>query len=197
MDKAPRPKKCKKGHEPYLPELDHRGNNKGCPECRRLNAQRFHEKRKLTEGFLEKHRTGQAAWYKKSGKTEDARLAQRANRLQSRYWPHLNLWQALAEYEKLLATQEYCCRICEVHQDEYDMPFHVDHCHETGKVRGLLCTVCNRYIVGGIDIRAKTKKVKINKVTLIRNIVKYFEELDPEYREFMEKINASKSQKAP
>lgn len=43
-------------------------------------------------------------------------------------------------YNEMLDLQGSCCAIC-------DKPFiktpHVDHCHATGKVRGLLCGPCN------------------------------------------------------
>lgn len=175
---------CKRNHK-YEAELDDFGKNKGCPECRRITAKKFHEERKQAADFLEKHRNTQNKWYKKRGSSIEARLAQRANRLKTRYWPNLNMWQALAEYERLLAGQEYRCRICEVDQSQYDSAFHVDHCHKTGQVRGLLCMVCNRYIVGGIDIRAKSKKVVVDKKTIVDNIIKYFEDLDPEYRDMV------------
>ena len=50
----------------------------------------------------------------------------------------------LDEYEKALAEQNNCCAICEVH--ESDAPrqrLAVDHCHDTGKIRGFLCDRCN------------------------------------------------------
>jgi len=53
----------------------------------------------------------------------------------------------LAEYDALLQKQGGCCAICE--KDETMkikgkvIRLSVDHCHETGKVRGLLCTRCN------------------------------------------------------
>lgn len=180
-------RKCKKGHE-YQVELDSRGKNKGCPECRRLTASAFHQKRKQAADFLEKHKNTQAKWYRSKGNSDDARLAQRANRLKTRYWPHLTAWEALATYERMLAEQEYVCKICEVHQDEYDSHFHVDHCHQTGEVRGLLCAVCNKYVVGGIDLRAKAKKVYISKTRLLTNIVKYFAETDPAYKKHVKKF---------
>lgn len=47
------------------------------------------------------------------------------------------------EYEKLLSKQEGVCAICKVTSEEYKKNFHVDHCHKTGKIRGLLCQKCN------------------------------------------------------
>ena len=54
----------------------------------------------------------------------------------------------LAEYDKLLAEQGGVCGVCGKPPGD-DQPHHwknklaVDHCHDTGKVRGLLCNDCN------------------------------------------------------
>jgi Recombination endonuclease VII len=45
----------------------------------------------------------------------------------------------LDDYRMMVSQQEGRCRIC----TEYK-PLVVDHCHDTGKVRGLLCSQCNR-----------------------------------------------------
>lgn len=45
----------------------------------------------------------------------------------------------LEVYEKMLEAQEGKCLVCE---DALTVP-HIDHCHVTGKVRGLLCKHCN------------------------------------------------------
>ena len=50
----------------------------------------------------------------------------------------------LEEYDKMLSDQEYRCAICDKHQDEFKKKLHVDHCHTTGKIRGLLCQKCNQ-----------------------------------------------------
>lgn len=49
----------------------------------------------------------------------------------------------LAEYRRLFAKQNECCAICDRHQSEFQKALAVDHDHETGKVRGLLCGDCN------------------------------------------------------
>lgn len=43
------------------------------------------------------------------------------------------------QYQALHEQQNYCCKICKKKFDE----LYVDHCHTTGKVRGLLCHNCN------------------------------------------------------
>ena len=50
------------------------------------------------------------------------------------------------DYALLLAMQGGGCAICG--QPPKSRRLHVDHDHKTGRVRGLLCFVCNRYILG-------------------------------------------------
>ncbi len=44
------------------------------------------------------------------------------------------------DFERLLTRQNGVCAICKVRPAEM---LHVDHCHATNKVRGLLCRYCN------------------------------------------------------
>ncbi len=56
---------------------------------------------------------------------------------------------ALADFYSMLSTQQGNCAICETQLPDllqYDgarRGYAVDHNHETGKVRGVLCTNCN------------------------------------------------------
>ena len=52
------------------------------------------------------------------------------------------------DYNKLLASQNSQCAICGKASHEHYLM--VDHCHTTGKVRGLLCRYCN-FILGLAD----------------------------------------------
>ena len=45
----------------------------------------------------------------------------------------------LEDYNNLSEAQDHLCAICLSKKS----PLHVDHCHTTGKVRGLLCFSCN------------------------------------------------------
>jgi len=47
------------------------------------------------------------------------------------------------EYNKLFENQSGKCLGCNIHQNDLSKKLCVDHCHETGKIRGLLCTPCN------------------------------------------------------
>lgn len=51
----------------------------------------------------------------------------------------------IEEYNKMLAAQNCQCKICGKHHDPSKKRgrLYVDHCHRTGKIRGLLCSACN------------------------------------------------------
>ncbi len=46
-------------------------------------------------------------------------------------------------FENLLLEQDYLCKICNKEETSKTRILSVDHCHVTGKVRGLLCSFCN------------------------------------------------------
>lgn len=50
------------------------------------------------------------------------------------------------KYEELLTAQSRKCAICGKDQSVLKQMLNVDHCHKTGKIRGLLCNTCNRGI---------------------------------------------------
>ncbi len=56
-----------------------------------------------------------------------------------------NLWRqygiTLAQYDEMLTRQGGTCAICK--KPPKVKRLHVDHCHSTGRVRGLLCGSCN------------------------------------------------------
>jgi nitrate/TMAO reductase-like tetraheme cytochrome c subunit len=52
------------------------------------------------------------------------------------------------QYDEMLTSQNFGCAICKSKEtkDERSFRLVVDHCHTTGKVRGLLCSACNKGI---------------------------------------------------
>lgn len=91
-------------------------------------------------------------------------LAKLNNVLRHRYGMSVADWQALAE------SQENACAICSTELDALPAEpsgrarLHVDHSHEDGRVRGLLCNACNRSLGGFRD-----------DITLLRRAVAYVE----------------------
>ena len=69
-----------------------------------------------------------------------------------RRWKQIKKKYGLAkeDYQKILQEQGGACYICL--RTPYDIRprkhLSVDHCHTTGKIRGLLCYSCNRLLLG-------------------------------------------------
>lgn len=55
---------------------------------------------------------------------------------------------SIEDYNNMLESQNYLCAICNRHYTEVihgkKKRLCIDHCHTTGKIRGLLCDKCNR-----------------------------------------------------
>ena len=49
----------------------------------------------------------------------------------------------IADYHVMFLEQDGVCKICSK-PEPTNVHLAVDHCHTTGKVRGLLCTPCNK-----------------------------------------------------
>lgn len=69
----------------------------------------------------------------------------------------------LEEKENMLEAQDYRCAICSTDTPQGD--WQTDHCHRTGKVRGIVCISCNMFL----------GKVETNPIQL-QQILRYIEE---------------------
>ena len=105
-----------------------------------------------TKKYYQQNKEKIKARIKEKSKTEDFKEKRRTfnkNRKES----NRNLYYkkrygiTLEEYNKMLVLQNYQCAICKIFESEIkhgrNTYFAVDHCHTTGKVRGLLCYKCN------------------------------------------------------
>jgi hypothetical protein len=140
-------KKCSKcGIEKKLCEF---GADKRKPDGKKYQCKSCHNAENLArrQANPEKHRTVNLAY----ARSDRGRALQRANSLRRKFWPNLTNEQAVAEYDRLLLEQKNSCALCGRHQSTMKTNFHVDHCHETNTVRGLLCGPCNR-----VEVQDKT-----------------------------------------
>lgn len=55
----------------------------------------------------------------------------------------------IEDYDTLLESQRGVCKLCGAAPTTKRLA--VDHCHETGRIRGLLCFMCNRNLIGRIE----------------------------------------------
>lgn len=88
---------------------------------------------------------------KKDGLNQECKICNRKSHKEARE-KGLTRWHDMKktlgigkkEYNDLLEAQGYKCAVCgHPHVDEKGFRLHVDHCHTTGKIRGLLCNHCN------------------------------------------------------
>ena len=68
-------------------------------------------------------------------------------------------------YAKMLKLQDGKCLICKTEESQLNKKLVVDHCHTTGKVRGLLCSLCN----SGLGFFKDNPKILENAITYLEN----------------------------
>tara|TARA_R110000744_G_C19209823_1_gene545907 strand:+ start:545 stop:841 length:297 start_codon:yes stop_codon:yes gene_type:complete len=81
-------------------------------------------------------------------------------------WSRQGIDITLEAYEAKYEALDGCCEVCNVQLDVLC----VDHCHDTGEIRGLLCRKCNLSLEGFLESRrvlnnaiAYLNKYEVNK----------------------------------
>lgn len=84
---------------------------------------------------------------------EKNRIAQAKPKNKQRIWENKLQYRygiTRQDYDDLFIKQKGCCAICNTSnpsaKSKKHKYFSVDHCHQTGKIRGLLCATCNSAI---------------------------------------------------
>lgn len=111
-----------------------------CKECIRSRQQQNKEKlQAYTNQYYQDNKERLCQMQKQRNQNNSEARSQVARRARLRY----NYDISLEEYNDLFSKQEGKCAICGTHQSELNKSLCVDHDHETGEVRGLLCRTCN------------------------------------------------------
>lgn len=74
-----------------------------------------------------------------TNRREGLRPNLRARRQYAPTEPQYRRGMTIQEYEDMVSVQKGRCLIC-----KKNTKLHVDHCHTSGDIRGLLCGTCNR-----------------------------------------------------
>lgn len=125
---------------------------KVCTKCKEeKDVEMFYRRKDSSDGYnpqckecvLANHRS----YTKRKRAVREALRADTRKDLNLRY--HYNI--SLSAYEDMLRDQEGICAICGRGPDDFKRAFAVDHDHDSGKVRGILCPDCNRGLGGFRD----------------------------------------------
>lgn len=122
-------------------------SHKRCPDCGEVKPlDEFHNQAKAKDGKY--------SYCKPCGRAR-RRAWEKAN-------PERNAWHTrsshlkreygitVEQYDEMLESQDGCCAICGTSEPR-GTGFHVDHSHESGEIRGILCHHCNTSLGGFND----------------------------------------------
>ena len=115
---------------------------KQCTRCKEIkNVVEFHNSKQTTDGFNRRCKKCVNELRTRSRKRNpNYKLKDKNSKLLREYGI------TLKEYNKMFINQNGVCAICNNPETLDNKSLAVDHCHNTGKVRGLLCTLCNTAI---------------------------------------------------
>lgn len=117
---------CKRGHVGIR-----RVRGGDCVEC---NKDRARERWNREPGYKDKWLAQRRVAYA----TEGGREYRRERNLVANYG------LSSVEFDRMLEAQNYLCAICDADARNASHRFNVDHDHDSGQIRALLCANCNR-----------------------------------------------------
>ena len=113
-----------------------------CKKCRAIDIKKYRSKPVIREKINESRRK--------------LRI-----RLPGRHWKECGINMTPEEYNEKYVKQGGCCIICGIHQSKLTKRLCVDHNHDDGQCRSLVCVPCNTLIgvvEGKSDMLRKIKK---------------------------------------
>lgn len=127
--------------EAMLPSTSFYKGRNDCKACRKKYMDKYRKEKDYNKKYYEQNKQKDKKRclenYYKNKSDPDKRLKWRENQLRVKYGMTLDDWNLLYE------SQNYGCAICKSDVPVGNGVLHVDHCHATGKIRGLLCHHCN------------------------------------------------------
>src|SRR5574343_1926316 len=117
-----------------------------CVSCRAVKSKdEFYQDRGKPRSSCKECEKARSAKWRRENRERYLETARRDRRGRWRE-SHLNEKFGITSeyYEEMLDRQDGVCAICG--REDKGRRLAVDHCHDTGRVRGLLCNRCNRAI---------------------------------------------------
>ena len=113
------------------PNEFHKPNKKQCNRRCKDCACRIKRERHLSSSYSEKRKEYNRLRRRRSNPGMDDHRYRNGNGM------------TLEQYNQMLENQQGKCAICGGGREKQKYSFSVDHCHATGKIRGILCSNCN------------------------------------------------------
>lgn len=131
---------------------------KQCSECQeRKIRQDFNRDRTTPDGYDYRCKSCNSIRTKKMWASPEGKRKMQIR--SKKYELKRNYGITLDEYNSILTKQNNSCAVCSTHKDAFKRDLDVDHCHKTGKVRGLLCVACNTAL--GLLKEDKERAIKL------------------------------------
>lgn len=140
--------------------IDSNRNSKKCSRCKLIKRREdFYPDRNLKDNMT--------AYCKECSKQRNKEWREKNPKAsaESSLWSRRKFFYKITkeDFEKMITDQDYKCKIC---KKEINYSAHVDHCHKTQKVRGLLCRPCNQ----GLGFFYDDINLLNNAINYIKNI---------------------------
>ena len=118
------------------PNTAHVSIDKDCLDCYTpLTRENMHPSLLKSQSYIcKKCSTARSTRWRKSN-PDKLKVNDRKNKLKCKYG------LSVEQYNEILSMQEGVCALCL--KEHKRRPLNVDHCHSTGRIRGLLCDKCN------------------------------------------------------
>jgi len=93
------------------------------------------------------------------------RNSPKGRRIYKNQWLQKLYGISIEDFEAMLIGQDYQCAICSTEIELFGNKTNVDHCHKTGKVRGLLCSSCNSLLA----LSKESEEILVNAINYLKD----------------------------